>query len=230
MFMEAMLPKITDYWDQHVEAVSTMAGGLASLSYDARERTIADLEAAIARHLDVIPDSLMISVAAAVADDLYKAACWIDRWDDSINAYLSATAGTFWEITKNRGYSIHYLVDNTFESLERPLHLFPGWFASAGLVYACPYAIATRLLESDGGSERELDEQLPRYDDEARSVTEQLLVRCRAEGRHYLLLDLDYREQTFQSSLAERGRTGVITVFRNQPADTGTTVSIWPPT
>ena len=227
--METMLPKITDYWDQQVEAISTMAGRLAALNSDARERALNGFVSAIARHVEAIPEPLLVSVAVVVADDLYKAACWIDRWDDSVNAYLSATAGQFWTLIADRGYTVRYLVDNTFETWERPLQLFPAWFAAANFVYVCPQAIAADLIKADGGSDTTLKEQLPRYVAEARAVTEKVLARCRTEGRHYILLDLDYDERTLQSSLAERGRPGVITVFRNQAAEPGTTVALWAP-
>jgi hypothetical protein len=69
---------------------------------------------------------------------LYKGSCWIDRWDGNLAAYLGATAGVFWSKFSERGFTLRYLVDNFFDNLERPLLLFPEWFASAGLVYVSP--------------------------------------------------------------------------------------------
>ena len=225
--MQTMLPKLTDYWDYSstTRAVDGLATRLASLSEEEKKAALMESGAAVQEHVRVFPDKLLATAAVAVADDLYKAACWIDRWDSDLEAYLKATAAAFWASFSARGLTLHYLVDNVFEDLSRPLALFLEWFRSCGIVCVCPQAIAARV-QFGGAKEtrRDIAQRMPTYMREARDVAETILDRCRAESRHFFLLDLDYEEHSFRSSLAETNQDGLLTVFRNQAADPGTTV------
>jgi hypothetical protein len=137
-----MLGKITDYWDSNARAIDSFAKEVGSLPPASQGATMRDLEAAVREHVRVIPAPLLPTVAMVVADDLYKAACWIDRWDDDLAGYLRASAGPFWSSFGERGYVLHQLIDNVFEDLARPLELFPEWFRSCGIIYVCPQSVA----------------------------------------------------------------------------------------
>jgi hypothetical protein len=217
-----MLPKITDYFDG--DRVSEAAADLGRLDALARARTLRELEAAVAEHVRVLPDELLASAMVAVADDLYRSANVVDKWDADVEDYLRSTAGTFWRAVGERGLMLRYLVDNSFESLERPAELFPIWFQACGIVYVCPQAVAAELRAHDGADEVGLAE----YADEARHVVERVIARCQGERRHLLLLDLDGDEGAFEPLLADRD-LDVVSVFRVEAPEAGTKVQVWPP-
>jgi hypothetical protein len=224
-----MLPRITDYWDSTSHAVDSFAKEIGSLPPVERDSLARDLGAAVREHMRVVPDQMIPAVATAVADDLYKQACWIDRWDTALELYLRASAGTFWSSFAERGFVLHQLIDNSFEELDRPLVLFPDWFGSCGIAYVCPQALAVQLIQGSEPEDASVAQLLPRYIAEARDLTESIVSRCQAEERHYCLLDLDFDERSFRSSLDKTGGN-VLTTLRNQAAQPGTEIAVWPPT
>jgi hypothetical protein len=225
-----MLPKITDYWDSSTLAIDRFARQLGELPPDQKELASRELTAAMSEHIRVLPDKLLVQAAIAIVDDLYQTACWIDRWDSELFAYLEATAGVFLSMLTERGFTLHYLVDNTFDDFERPMRLFPGWFPAAGIVYACPQVVGCELVLKMEGEHAPLSERLPNYIREARDIVESMLDRCRAESRHFFLLDLDFEERSFRSSLQEKDVNGMLTIFRNDGAQPGTKLAAWLPT
>jgi hypothetical protein len=184
----------------------------------------------VSEHVRVLPDKLLVQAAISIMDDLYKASCWIDRWDPNLAAYLDATAGVFSSTFAERGFTVRYLVDNTFDDMERPVRLFPEWFRAAGIVFACPQVVGFELIRKVEGEHASLSDRLPIYIHEARDIVESVLDRCRAESRHFLLLDIDFDEQSFHTSLQGKDANGTLTIFRNEAAQPGTTVVAWLPT
>jgi hypothetical protein len=224
--MQTMWPRVTDYWDSTTGAIDVLAKELASLSTPKeRESALTELAAAVREHVRVLPDKVLITAAVAAADDLYKGACWIDRWDSDLAAFLQATAAVFWSSVSERGFTLHYLVDNTFDDLERPVKLFPGWFRSAGVIFVCPQVVAVELIRAVEGAEAPPRERLASYTAEARDVVESILDRCRAESRHFFLLDLDAEERSHRTSLAVKDQQGVLTIVRSEGAQPGTSVT-----
>jgi len=224
-----MLPKITDYWDERVQAIDKAAAELHEL--DDRERAVSEISAAVREHVRVLPDETLLRAAVPVLDDLYKAACSSGRWDAKLGSYLDASAGTFLALMAERGYRCQYLVDNAWEDMTRPLQLFPSWYGAAGAVYACPQNIAFELMHTDDPSTTrdDLARMLPTYIREARDVAARLVDTCRDDGRHLVLLDTDFEEQSFALPFKQAGATGVLTVFRNEAPVAGTTVQTWFP-
>jgi hypothetical protein len=222
--MQTMPPKITDYWDSTTTAIDIQARTLGALSLAERQDALALIAAGVQEQVRVLNDQLLVTVAIAVADDLYKSACWIDRWAPEIADYLEASAGTFWTAFSARGFTLHQLIDNTFDDLERPLAHFPGWFQAAGLTYVCPQAIAADLIHQIDGEDVPIAQRLPAYIDEARDLVESILNRCRSESRHYLLLELDFDERSFHTPLASSDEPGILTTIRNEGAQPGTDV------
>jgi hypothetical protein len=226
-----MLPKITDYWDEQVRAIDKAALELLELNDSEGERAASEIAASVREHVRVLPDEILIRATVPVLDDLYKAACATTRWDGGLETYLEASAGTFMGLLAERGFRCQYLVDNAWEDLTRPLELFPPWYQAAGLVYACPQSIARDLMQSDepGTSNAELSTRMPMYIDEARDVIIQLVGRCISEGRHFTQLDANYVDGSFAQPFEHSGAAGVLTVFRNQAPEPGSTVDLWYP-
>jgi hypothetical protein len=217
-----MLPRVSDYFDG--AAVSKAAADLEALASSSRARTLRGFEAAVGEHVRVLDDGLLPAAMVAIADDLYRSANSIDRWNADIERYLASTASVFWRLVSERGLVMRYVVDNSFESLERPAELFPVWFQACGIVYACPQVVAGELRDRDGAQEVGLAE----YMAEARHVVEQVVLRCQAERRSYVLLDLDGDERTFALALADRDRPGVLTVMRAEAPEPGSAVDVSP--
>ena len=225
--MQTMLPRVTDYWDSTVGAIDALARELGSLSAPKEKETaLLELADAVGEHVRVLPDNLLMTAAVAVADDLYKGACWIDRWDRDLAEYLEVTAAVFWLSVTERGFRLQYLVDNTFDDLERPVGLFPDWFGAAGIVFACPQVVAVELIRAAEGAAAPITARLPTYLAEARGIVESILDRCLAESRHFALLDLDTEEQSFRTALARKDEAGVLTIMRSEAAQPGTKVTV----
>lgn len=225
-----MYPRLTDYWDEQAGAIDTGAQRLAELPPDARQAALNAIHAAVTEHVRVVPDDLLAQAAVAFADDLYKAACGIDRWDDALDDYLAASAATMSARLTERGLYLQYLVDNAWQDLTKPLHLLPHWYQAAGFVYACPAVVAFQLAAHDGlDTEAEAQRVLERYGSEARDVVNQLVDRCQVERRPVMQLDTDSTEQSFDVALSARGKAGVITVLRDAAPEPGTQVAAWLP-
>lgn len=223
-------PHLTDYWDERVRAIDSAARELSPLGEPERQAALDQIAAAVARHVEALPDELLAKGTVAIVDDLYKAACATDRWDGSLADYLNASAGTFSRLLKERGLTVQYLVDNTWEDMSRPVRLFPDWFGACGFVYACPQKLLLDLIEADhpeaGTDPATLAD---RYIDEARAVASMLVRSCQEEGRHFVHLETDYVDGSFHADFSRCDAPGVLTVFRNEPAEPGTEVQVWFP-
>jgi hypothetical protein len=225
-----MYPRLTDYWDEQAGAIDTGARRLAELPQEARQAALNAIRAAVTEHVRVVPDDLLAKGAVAFADDLYKAVCGIDRWDDALDVYLAASAGTMSARLTERGLHLQYLVDNAWQDLTKPLHLLPHWYQAAGFVYACPAVVAFQLAAHDGlDAAADVQGALERYGSETRDVVSQLIDRCQLKRRPVMQLDTDSTKQSFDVALSARGKAGVITVFRDAAPEPGTQVAAWLP-
>lgn len=225
-----MHSRITDYWDEQVHAIDVGARRLERLPGAARAEALGAIQSAVIEHVRVMPDELLAQAAIPFADDLYKAACAIDRWDETLEGYIKASAGTMSSLLAERGMQVQYLVDNAWHDLTKPLHLLTHWYQAAGFVYACPDVIAVQLASHDGvDAGSDINAVLGRYGAEARHVVGELVARCQRERRSVMQLDTDSAEDSFSAAFAARGAPGVITVFRDAAPEPGTQVTAWLP-
>ncbi|MEJ7785476.1 MAG: hypothetical protein WKF96_11780 [Solirubrobacteraceae bacterium] len=223
-------PRLTDYWDFGARAIDRHARDLEKLN-EAELRAVLSLVAdAITDHVDNLPEELLPAAAVAIVDDLYKSACVINRWDDILGTYLATSARTLLSELASRGIHIQYLVDNVWDELERPVDLFPHWFEAAGFVYVCPQEIVSKLAEEDGRSDDvDAEELLSAYIEESRHVGGQIVARCQEEPRHFVQLDCDWVQGSFDQAFTQAGGEGVVTILRIAAADAGTHVKVWWP-
>jgi hypothetical protein len=225
-----MHPRLTDYWDQQAGAVDAGARRLSALDDGERRIALEDIGASVVRHVEVMDDEVLVQACIPVIDDLYKAACAIDRWDSSLGEYLTASAGTFADLLQQRGLEVQYLVDNAWEDMARPIELFPVWYEACGFVYVCPQLLALELSRADGAAADTAPATLDAaYIAEARVLATELVSRCHADDRHFIHLDTDSIEGSFDGALARRGAAGVLTLFRNTAPNVNTTVAVWYP-
>jgi hypothetical protein len=221
-----MLPKVTDYWDEQVGAIDAAVSRLAQLDATERATALGEIVRAIQRHTSALDDKTLVQASIAVTDDLYKAASRIGYWDQDVQEYLAASAGSFASAVRNRGWLIQYLVDNSAPDMSRPLELFPEWFPAAGFVYVCAQAVVPRLVEADPDAAK-LDpaEVVPMYIDEARYVAGEIVGRCHETRQHFVQLDTDAVESSFDKALEHRGPS-VLTIVREQAPVPGSKVSV----
>ena len=210
MKSQFMLPRIVDYWDSATDAVPRFAAELDKLSPAAAKQSTAAIRAAIKEHLRVIPDEGLPQIAFVVAEDLYRMANTATIWNASVSDYLECSAGTFFDIFSQRGYQLHYSIDNSFPDTQRPLELFPLWFNACGIHYECP-----QLLEANGTPASQ-----------SRALANQHLREAFAGGRHYLLLDIDSAPGSFDAPLEQVDADGVLNIFRNEASGPGSKAAV----
>jgi hypothetical protein len=225
-----MLPKITDYWDDRVRAIDTASSSIGALGAAPRAAALQDIRAAVTEHVRVLPDEMLVRAAVPIIDDLYRAACSTDRWDDALADYLEASAGTFTRLLLERGYLVQYLIDNAWEDMTRPTELFDAWYQASGLVYVCPQRILVELLPNDP-QEHSPDSATPLAGDidEARDIAMRLVQGCQESSRHFVQLDTDRTEDSYATAFARCGEAGVLMIFRAEAPEPGSNVQVWQP-
>lgn len=207
-----MCPKISDYWDASKKAIPRFAAYLAAQSPTTAEQAKSAIRAAVTEHVRVLTDDWLPRVAFVVAEDLYRTANAITVWDDSVADYLACSAGTFFSLLSQRGYRLHYVIDNSFQEMQRPIQLFPSWFQACGIEYQCP-----QVLESEFGLEPK----------ESQGVVSDVLRGFFAQGRHYVVLDTDSIESSFDAPLEQRNAEGVVTVIRTEAPGPGSKALVY---
>ena len=202
--------------------------------YDEKERktAIKSIVNAIEKHTVALNDEQLCSAGFIMIDDLYKAANYTVLWDEAISLYLEASAGTFCELLKKRGYLFHYIADNTFPSnwvdFKRPVFIFSKWFNSAGIKYVCPQEAAMFLMKKDKIDEKDYFANLSRYIREAQLVSEEIIKMCHANNDHYVFLNTDDRDskQVYKCALGYSHSPGVISIIRSDPPVKGSKCSV----
>jgi hypothetical protein len=213
MMPDWMLPNITDYWDERVEAIERLSRVIAEAPEAERAAQLASITAAVGRHADALPEADLVKYAVPIVEDLYKAASKRSYLDEPLLQYLAAIGSPYFQALTARGYMVHYFIDNTYERLDGPALAFPLWFDAAGLFYICPQEIACTGFEKDKPREQ-WQALVTRYIADGRVAAEQLANRCHAAGRHFVYLDIDATD--FAMALKPSGQPGVIHVFRNE--------------
>ena len=205
------LRKLTDYWDSTTGTVQSLSEKLDTYSGQSREEALDAIRAAVREHVRVLPDKTLCLAACVVVDDLYKVASHIPAWWATTSDYLAASAGTFFPILRERGFILHYIVDNTFPQTQRPFQLFPTWFAACQLNYECPQLIQATDRLDPASALQSCSHRIQTYF---------------ARREHYVLLDIDSCDQSFNEVFSQRKEEGVITVFRNEAPEVNTKISM----
>jgi hypothetical protein len=220
-----MLPRITDYWDEQVQATDRLSRVLGAVPPSERDSQVGLIRAAIGRHVEALSDVNLTRAAFVVADDLYKTAGRLSSWDYPLELYLGASANAFFEAVRTRGFLLSYVVDNSFEDLTRPVRLYPLWYKPTAVCYICPQHIAysLQILEKNGPKDdlqQPLDPSrlnlIPSYIAEARDIACQLIRKCYDSGRHFVLLTTDGQGDGLSAALDASGHRRVIRVIRDE--------------
>lgn len=214
------------YWDQREDAVYRRSRELARHGPSERDLELSAIRAAVVLHTADLSDEHLAALASIMVDELYKAANReIVVVDDALFQFLEASAAVFTGELVERGFTLHFLVDNSFQEwsggILRPFELFPKWFQTAGLTYICPQYIALRMMEEKGIDRSRYLDSLAEYDVAARYLASRFVGRCHEEKEHYIFLDTRWNEEAFDQSMTVRNEPGTITVIRTDPPVVG---------
>jgi hypothetical protein len=229
-----MLPHIADYWDERVQAIDRLSRVLEAVPAPEQHHQLHLIYNAVRRHVDALSDEHVVRAAVFVADDLYKAASQMSYWDWALESYLLASAGTFFQAVRQRGFVVHYVVDNAYEDLTGPVRWFSKWYGQTGFQYVCPQHIAYADLILGGESKDDLSRPLdpshlrliPNHLRHASEVASELVKLCHEKGCHFIFLTTDSAAVPVAGAMDTAGSPGVVHVFRNQPPVAGSTCSI----
>lgn len=213
-----MLRKITDYWDAQTGAIDRLSRVLDATPPAERADQNRLIGTAINRHCDALSDEHLILAAFIVADDLYKTAARLSYWDDALGQYLAAIGEPFFRCLTNRGYSVHYFVDNTYPTLVGPANWFGVFFRTASLAYICPQEIACRAVEK-GRPEAEWPALVSKYLVSSRAAAATFVDELHRDDKSFVFLDIDAED--FSVALKTQGQPGVVHVFRQAAPDSG---------
>jgi hypothetical protein len=228
--------KISDYWDDQVQAIDRFSRMLEHVAGPEQQQQLELVEKAVTLHVQQLPDEQLVKAAVVVSDDLYKAMTKTAYWDAALQNYLVASAWTFFDALRRRGYCVHYVVNNSYDDLTGPVRVFPLWYSQIGISYICPQHIAYKgLLQG-----REDDFAKPLDGDVSRSIAkniaqacrtvDELIARCNQERRHFAFLSTDGDIAKFGTAIGAGGKPGIILVHRHEAPLPGTHCQIMLPT
>ena len=218
-------PGLLDYFDDRQSRLIELSKRLSALPDADRAVALDIVRSEVARLTNELTDEILPQVSVSAIEDLYKSGSVLTQWDLSTHQYVQAMWGTFFTVFAERGYLMHYVVENTFpEHLDRPLILYPYLFGAAGFVYLCPHQLAAMLPEA-AGLERTIDSLRPLVA-EARYLAIKAATSPKAKNRHLIYLEIDFEPRCLDGVLKLGTRPGVIQVIRDQAPVPGSKVAI----
>jgi hypothetical protein len=224
-----MLPHITSFWDERMEAIERFSRVIAAVPEADRAADLSALTAAVVRHTQALTDADLVKFTVPIVEDLYKAVARRSRYDEPLFQYLEASCKPFFQALTERGYVVHYFIDNAWDRLEGPAIGFPLWFGTAKLAYICPQEVACHDFEKNKPA-AEWPALVTKYIGKGREVAQELAIRCHAAGRHLVYLDIDARGGDFDFATKLSQAPGVIFVFRQEAPNPGTRCAVRLPT
>jgi hypothetical protein len=224
-----MLPHITSYWDDRVDAIERLSRVIAATSGAERIAQLASISTAIERHTQELSDPDIVKFSVPIVEDLYKAISKRRYLDDPLLQYLAASCRPFFRALTARGYMVHYFIDNTWDRLDGPAIGFPRWFDAIGLPYICPQEIACHDFEK-GKPVEEWPALVIKHIREGRTAARDSVNRNHAAGRHFVYLDVDASGNDFEFAFELCEDPGVIFVFRQESPTPGSRCAMKLPT
>lgn len=220
---------IKDYWNWKTDAIFANAAKIAKYDEKKQNDTYGLIRQSIHSLAETFTERDLAVNAFLMCEDFYKSLNRPTiRLDNSLMQYIHASCGSFCEILFQRGFAVHYLIDNTFEQTEfgmtYPLRAFPFLFRAAGFVYICPQHIAFEMITYD--KKEKYFDHLPDYIGKARLASSGLIDKCHRDGRHYVLLDTDADEKLLEKAMDFGNTPHVVTVLRNEAPIEGSTCAV----
>lgn len=218
--MDWAFRKGTDYFDNREQNNIWVY----SQEYDilpADEKVLVDqtIRGSLESWLDFISQEqpeMIENIGAIILDDIYRSGNLMYRYNDGVANYLHATAKPAMDWYKRHNIMIHYMCNNTFSEYIRPLIIFPRMLATSGIVYICPHHIAWTKMESMGIEFENYEQHYKEFETEAFEQSQKLIERCCELGCHYMHLDIDAGEKSFDKAISYQGQPGHIIAFREE--------------
>lgn len=223
-----------EVWDCKTRAIVAGADKLEALSDVERAHSLAVLSARMRAFTRVLDDNWLVFTAYFMIDDLYKSYFCEFRFTSGIEDYIAATAGVFLQELKQRGFVLHYVIDNiqTEDNLDEMLTFVPAVFQSAGLLVTGPQVMALELMQRIDNRPRDIT-AIPQYRDEGHRVADMLITECHQNRRSSVYLNLDLDDGTpafsFDVALSQCNIPGTIVVVRDQAPAPDSPVGIFAP-
>jgi len=220
------LPKIFSYWDSTKDAIFKFSRKLADLETTEKSIALQSIKKAISSHVEKMTKKEIIKWAFVMTDDLFRSTNRESHiLDKSLFQYLEASAGHFSKLISEKGFTIHYIIDNTYEQsffgMRYPLELYDDWFQISGFIYICPQFIALKIIEKQNYDKDLYFALLPDVIDQARRIADSIVDKCHDENKHYIFLDTDSVPNiSFNRPMSFRERPNIITIFRNDAPTT----------
>ncbi len=218
------------YWNSDISAIEEFSHRLAELESGQRTLALETLGELVESYTLPLQDRAFAELAITAIDHIYRSALKATIWDDHHRDFIDATFGKLMKLATQRGLVIHFTIDNSFEFLERPLSLFPRWFAAAGCQYVCPQALAFRLSGTASTEPEDLSMVLPSYMAEAETMGRKIIAELIAERRHFVFLDTEgITEQAMRDYGLFNRSQGFILGFRLQAPEPGSSIEFFLP-
>ncbi|WP_207567828.1 hypothetical protein [Mycolicibacterium elephantis] len=227
-------PGLTLVWDWESRAIVTGADKLEALSEGDRTRSLTALSGRVRALAEGLDDGWLVATAFIMVEDLYKSYFHQFRWTPGIKDYIAATAGVFMQVLAERGFVLHYVIDNTQseDSIGQALTYVPAIFQVAGFLVTGPQLMALELMQKADHRPRDVA-AIPRYRTEGHHVANRLIARCHQERRSSVYLNLDLDDDapglSLRVALSQGGAPGTIVVFRDASPQVGTVARLAPP-
>ncbi len=225
--------KITDYFDnRNQNNIWEYSQEYAKLSMEEKPKVDALLRDNIQGYLDYIesmrqPDLLRM-IAGTIVDDIYRSANLLYYYSDDVADYLRATSAVIMNWYSKRGIQIHYMSNNTYSDMQRPLIVFPMMFKRSGLLFICPQHIAWQEMEKRDILIEHFCLYFKDFEKSSRDEASDLIQRCCESGVHYIHLDIDGGLPSFEKEIRDcRGKKGHYLFFKEEaPQDSGKYVDL----
>lgn len=214
--------KVTDYFDnrQH-NSIYKYSEEIADLLQEEQDKIYQEISQRIIDYMELCVqngDSL-IKIAGSVADDVYRSMNSVVYYSFKQDAYLNATANTFFSYLSLKGLKVHYATNNSYNNDEALAFLFPMFYAACGIMYIAPHHIAKTLMEHDGIESDKYSINLKKYWEEALKIAYQLVNMGNEEGKHYALILPGLGKEAFTRMFDTIGKKGYLNLFKEADAD-----------
>lgn len=156
------------------------------------------------------------------------------RWTPGVKDHIAATAGVFMQVLAQRGFVLHYVIDNTQSEalIGQTLTYVPAVFQVAGFLVTGPQLMALELMQKADHRPRDVA-AIPRYRTEGHHVANRLISRCHEERRSSVYLNLDLDDDapglSLHVALSQGGTPKTIVVFRDASPQVGSVARLAPP-
>jgi hypothetical protein len=219
------LSSLVAYYDESNHTLATRSTNLATLNADDQQQALAAVVERVASAIGQLDNDAISNAALSMIDDLYRAACTIIEWGPPQQQYVAAVWGTAFELVSQRGYTVRYVVENTWpDGLVRPIDVFPSLFGLAGFVYLCPHQAAASLPEA--ALAPRTVEGLSNTIEEGRYIVGEAIKQLSETNRHLVYLEADLQPSGLGAILEMPETPGVIEIFRNEAPIPGSKVTV----